>query len=83
MATSFQDRHEQLVPFNNWLRSIGRAPVTGWRWRKLGWIHPIRISNRLYVTAEAVALFQQRAEAGEFAKPLTSANDTNSDKHSK
>lgn len=42
--------------------------VTTWRWRKNGWLPTINISGRPYVTAEALAEFTRRAQAGEFAK---------------
>jgi len=42
--------------------------VTAWRWRKKTWLHTINIAGRVYVTAESIAEFTRRAEAGEFAK---------------
>lgn len=44
------------------------SPVTLWRWRQHGWLKTINISGKPYVTAEGLADFKRRAEAGEFAK---------------
>jgi hypothetical protein len=35
---------------------------------KAGWLHPINISGRQYLTAEDIEQFRRRAAAGEFAK---------------
>lgn len=58
-----------LVAFTTWLRSLGRDAVTGWRWRQRGWIQPINIAGRLYVSRDAIGEFERRAKSGEFAKP--------------
>lgn len=57
-----------LQDFQSFLRSLNRNAITGWRWRKSGMISTVNICGRQYVTAEAVAEFKRRAEAGEFAK---------------
>lgn len=36
--------------------------------RRKGWLVTTNICGRLYLTAEAIAEFTRRAEAGEFAK---------------
>jgi hypothetical protein len=59
-----------LRAWSKWLQSVGIDPVTGWRWRQRGWIIPTNIAGRLYVSAEAIAEFERRAGAGEFAKTL-------------
>lgn len=51
-----------------WCRQIGISDVTAWRWAKLGWIHPVLISNKRYLTADDLAEFYQRARAGELAQ---------------
>lgn len=58
-----------LIALSAWLKQIGRSDTTGWRWVKAGWLHPINIAGRPYLTAEDITQFQQRAAAGEFAKP--------------
>lgn len=57
-----------MMALNLWLRSMGRNEITGWRWRKRGWIKTVNISGRQYVTVEAAQEFRRRAEAGEFSK---------------
>jgi len=57
-----------LVAFEAWLSSINRTPCTGWRWRKRGWIPTVNIAGRIYVSRQAIAEFERRATAGEFAK---------------
>lgn len=59
-----------LRAWGRWLQDVGIDPVTGWRWRQRGWISPVNIAGRLYVSAESVAQFERRAEAGQFAKTV-------------
>ncbi len=63
-----------LVAFEAWLSSISRSSVTGYRWRKLGWIEVINIAGRLYISRAAIARFEARAAAGEFSKPHKAPN---------
>jgi hypothetical protein len=56
-----------LTPLNRWLAETGRSTITGWRWRKKGWLKTVNICGRVYLTAEAIAEFTTRAQAGEFA----------------
>ncbi len=58
-----------LRAWGRWLQEIGISPVSGWRWRRRGWIIPTNIAGRLYVSAQAIADFERRADAGDFAKP--------------
>jgi hypothetical protein len=57
-----------LLAFDRWLKDIDRTPATGWRWRKRGWIPTVNIAGRVYVSRQAIAEFERRAAAGEFAK---------------
>ncbi len=57
-----------IVALNTWLEQVGVTPVTAWRWRRKGWLRIVNIQGRVYLTPEAIAEFQRRAEAGEFAK---------------
>ena len=57
-----------IVAFEPWLKEIDKTPATGWRWRRKGWIKTLNISGRLYVSRAAIAEFERRAAAGEFAK---------------
>ena len=56
-----------LRSFSSWLDELGVTAVTGWRWRQRSWIKTIVIAGRLYISDEAIAEFQKRAQAGEFA----------------
>src|SRR6266850_4550948 len=56
-----------LVAFNAFCRSCGIAPITGWRFRKKGWIECVNIAGRPYVTSEEIERFKRRAADGEFA----------------
>lgn len=53
---------------NKWLSELGKTPITGWRWEKRGWIKTVNIAGRRYITDAAIAEFNRRAEAGEFAQ---------------
>ncbi len=65
-----------LRVWSQWLQDIGIAPVTGWRWRRRGWITTVNLAGRQYVSAEAIAEFERRADAGEFAKVPAITNRT-------
>jgi len=56
-----------LRSFSGWLQEIGVSPVTGWRYRRRGWITPVNIAGRLFVAADEIARFTERAKQGEFA----------------
>ena len=45
----------------------GLSPSTCWRYRRKGWLKTITIAGRHYITREAIAEFNTRAAAGEFA----------------
>ena len=67
------DFNTPFVAYRKWLFESGISDTTGWRWVKKGWLHPINIAGRLYLTKEDIAAFQARAERGEFAKRPTGA----------
>lgn len=54
-----------------WLAQVGVAPCTAWRWRKRGWLRTVNIAGRVYLTAEAIREFNERAERGDFAQRHT------------
>lgn len=56
------------MAWDKWLNLIGRKPTTGWIWRKEGRIETCNIDGKLFVRAEAIAKFWERAQKGEFAK---------------
>jgi hypothetical protein len=62
-----------LVPFDKWLKSIGRGRVTGWNWRKSGAVKAINIFGRVYITRAEIARFEARAAGGEFVGNVQAA----------
>ncbi len=58
------------LALDKYLHESGISPVTAWRYRRKGWLQTINICGRHYVTREAVANFNRRAQAGEFSKTL-------------
>ena len=60
-----------LVSFDKFLESSGLSNVTGWRYRKRGWLVCINIAGRHYIEQSEIARFIERARAGEFAKSPT------------
>lgn len=56
----------RLTPFHTFLAGMGRTSVTGWRWRRRGWINTVSIAGRLYVTQAELQRFSERAQRGEF-----------------
>jgi len=58
-----------LVPFSGFLADIGRSAVTGWRMRQSGVITTLNVAGKVYITQDEIRRFEERAIAGEFAKP--------------
>jgi hypothetical protein len=58
----------KLIAYDEWLKNIvGISRTAGWYYRKRGWITPLNLSGRLFLTEEEVERFDQRLKAGEFA----------------
>jgi hypothetical protein len=57
---------QKLRPLASFLDDLGVTAITGWRWRKRGWITTITIAGRQYISEAKIAEFNRRAEAGEF-----------------
>ncbi len=57
-----------VVSLNKWLSDVGVSPITGWRWRRKGWLKTVNIAGRQYLTQEAIDDFNRRAASGEFAQ---------------
>jgi len=55
------------LSLDEFMRQSGLSPTTCWRYRWQGWLKTITIAGRHYVTREAIAEFNRRATAGEFA----------------
>ena len=60
-----------LRAYAPWLREMRVSDVTGWRWRRKGWISTRNISGRCYVELAEIDRFLQRVQSGEFAKAPT------------
>jgi hypothetical protein len=59
-----------LVAYDRWLAEIGISACSGWRFRKRGAIQTVSLYGRLYVSRAAIAEFERRAAAGEFARAV-------------
>ncbi len=55
------------ISLDEFERQIGLSSVTLWRFRKRGWLKTTIIAGRHYVSRAAIAEFNRRAAAGEFA----------------
>lgn len=64
--TSSAAEQARLTPFHAFLAGLGCTRVTGWRWRKRGWINTVTITGRLYITQAEGQRFSERAQRGEF-----------------
>lgn len=53
------------------MEQSGLSPATCWRYRKRGWLKTITIAGRHYITRAAIADFNRRATAGEFAGKIS------------
>lgn len=56
------------VSLEKFLGEMGLSPVSGWRFRKRGWIRTVNIAGRHYVPYECVVEFNARAARGEFSR---------------
>jgi hypothetical protein len=66
--SEYEELATPVVALRKFERDAGISSTSSWRWTKAGWLHPIRIANKLYLTREDLAQFYARAKAGEFAK---------------
>ncbi|HEY9172210.1 MAG TPA: hypothetical protein VI136_08010 [Verrucomicrobiae bacterium] len=57
-----------LRSYNSWLQEIQVSDVTGWRWRKRGWITVQNISGRAYIEQAEINRFIERVKRGDFAQ---------------
>jgi len=69
-----------LISWLTFLQKMGVSDVTGWRWRKEGWIHTVNINGRLFVSEEEISKFKERAESGEFATEHKTPSSTSTGK---
>jgi len=62
------DAGAAVVSLSKWLAQVGVTQITGWRWRRKGWLKTVNIAGRQYLTQEAINEFHRRATAGDFAQ---------------
>ncbi len=55
-----------MILLSQWLKDNGRSRVSGCRWVKVGWLKPLNIGGRLYLTLEEVREFGERAKRENF-----------------
>jgi hypothetical protein len=66
-----------LVPFDSWIKSLGRTRATGHRWRKkFSWLEAgiVNIFGKNYISRAVIAEFERRAAAGEFSRDVHPPN---------
>jgi hypothetical protein len=71
------------LALDQFMRQSGWSNATLWRYRKRGWLNVITIAGRHYVTREAIAEFNRRAAAGEFAGKVANPSEYRTDTNKK
>jgi hypothetical protein len=62
------------IALDKFTEESGLSAVTGWRYRRAGWLNTMNICGRHYLTRSEIARFNARAAAGEFAREPTKPN---------
>jgi hypothetical protein len=57
------------IRLNQFASDAGLSLATLWRYRRRGWLHTMLIGGSHFVSREAIAEFNARAERGEFSSP--------------
>jgi hypothetical protein len=60
---------EPIMSLDKFIEQTGLSAVTVWRYRKKGMLRTVNICGRQYILRAEIARFNERAAAGEFAKP--------------
>jgi hypothetical protein len=60
---------EPMMSLDKFIEQTGLSAVTVWRYRKKGMLTTVNIYGRQYILRAEIARFNERAAAGEFAKP--------------
>jgi hypothetical protein len=60
---------EPMMSLDKFIEQTGLSPVTVWRYRKKGMLTTVNICGRQYILRAEIARSNERAAAGEFAKP--------------
>jgi hypothetical protein len=56
-----------LVSFDLWIKQLGKARTTGWRWRRDGIVSTLNVFGKIYIQRSEIERFERRALAGEFS----------------
>jgi hypothetical protein len=62
---------EPMMSLDKFMEQSGLSPTTLWRWRKKRMLATVNIYGRQYILRSEIARFNERAAAGEFARPLS------------
>lgn len=57
------------VRLRRFAEDVGLSLATLWRYRRRGWLRTVLIGGQHFVTREAIAEFNARAEGGELSVP--------------
>jgi len=60
---------EPMMSLDKFIEQTGLSAVTVWRYRRKGMLATVNIADAYYIVRAEIARFNQRAAAGEFAKP--------------
>jgi hypothetical protein len=60
---------EPMMSLDKFIEQTGLSAVTVWRYRKNGFLETVNVCGRHYILRAEIARFNERAGAGEFAKP--------------
>ena len=63
-----QQSSSSLVSLTAYGRALNRSKATMWRYRKRGWLKPVNILGKLYLTRESITEFEARVLRGDFSK---------------
>ena len=58
-----------MMSLDKFIEQTGLSAVTVWRYRKNGFLKTVNICGCPYILRGEIARFNERAAAGEFAKP--------------
>lgn len=63
-----QQSASNLVSLTAYGRAINRSKATMWRYRKRGWLKPVNLLGKLYLTKQSIEEFEAKVLRGDFAK---------------
>lgn len=66
-SASDSEKPPALRPIGDWRDQMDISSTTAWRYAKRGWIHPITIAGKVYLSQDDIDRFEARAKTGEFA----------------